>query len=133
MLLALSFLVLNCRTEEYLSEEANHYNQSPLISQKIPFSEAKHKAKLLPEIEQVENKFKSFVGNNVQGKLVDYGNGVSVDTDEVIYIENGANYHTYTFNIHRENAPANAPLENLVLSLLPDGSYQEFLVTYSIV
>ena len=58
--------------------------------------------------------------------------GVSIDTDHVIYIENGSNYHTYTFNVIRENAPADAPVENLILSPLPDGSYKELLITYTI-
>ncbi|MDR2236639.1 MAG: hypothetical protein LBE92_10985 [Chryseobacterium sp.] len=48
----------------------------------------------------------------------------------MIYIENGSDYHTYTFNIVRENAPESAPVENLLLSPLPDGTYREFLVTY---
>ncbi|WP_299176252.1 hypothetical protein, partial [uncultured Chryseobacterium sp.] len=35
-----------------------------------------------------------------------------------------------TFHIKRENAPADAPLENLVLSPLSDGTYRELLVIY---
>jgi hypothetical protein len=50
----------------------------------------------------------------------------------VIYIENGPNYHTYTFHITKANAPANAPVENLVLTPLPDGTYKELLVTYNL-
>ncbi|UFH30893.1 hypothetical protein LNP04_13000 [Chryseobacterium sp. C-71] len=84
---------------------------------------------LIPELEKAESAFKSLSKKNANGKVVDYGNGVSIDTDDVIYIENGANYHTYTFKIKRENAPEDAPLENLLLSPLPDGTYQEFLVT----
>ncbi|MCU7615615.1 hypothetical protein NZ698_00275 [Chryseobacterium sp. PBS4-4] len=33
---------------------------------------------------------------------MNYGNGVTINTDDVIYIENGPNYHTYTFRINRE-------------------------------
>ncbi|UFH30896.1 hypothetical protein LNP04_13015 [Chryseobacterium sp. C-71] len=87
---------------------------------------------LIPELEKAESAFKSLSKKNANGKVVDYGNGVSIDTDDVIYIENGANYHTYTFNIKRQNAPEGAPLENLLLSPLPDGTYQEFLVTYNL-
>ncbi|MGI9652454.1 hypothetical protein [Chryseobacterium sp. RLHN22] len=64
--------------------------------------------------------------------MIDYGNGVSIDTDQVIYIENGPNFHTYTFKIKRENAPETAPLENLLLMPTADGSYKEFLVTYNL-
>jgi hypothetical protein len=68
---------------------------------------------------------------NASGKSVDFTNGVSIDTDNVTYIEYGPTFHTYTFNLDRENAPENAPLENLVLSSLPDGTYKELLVTYN--
>lgn len=43
-----------------------------------------------------------------------------------------ANYHTDTFRIDRENAPADAPIENLVLNPLPDGTYKELLVSYNL-
>ncbi len=46
--------------------------------------------------------------------------------------ENGVNFHTYTFNIKRANAPETAPLENLLLIHETDGSYKEFLVTYNL-
>ncbi|WEK69138.1 MAG: hypothetical protein P0Y62_14960 [Candidatus Chryseobacterium colombiense] len=64
--------------------------------------------------------------------MIDYGNGVSIDTDDVIYIENGPHYYTYTFHIKRDNAPEDAPLENLLLSPLPDGSYRELYTLTSI-
>ncbi|AZA73454.1 hypothetical protein [Chryseobacterium indoltheticum] len=64
--------------------------------------------------------------------MIGYGNEVSIDTDNVTYIENGPNYHTYTFIITRAKAPADAPLENLVLSPLTDGTYRELLFTYSL-
>jgi hypothetical protein len=79
----------------------------------------------------VEHKFKTFAKSDAQGKMVNYANGVSIDTDNVIYIENGADFHTYTFNVKRANAPETAPLENLLLIPETDGSYKEFLVTYN--
>src|SRR5690606_12158883 len=62
--------------------------------------------------------------------LVSFGDIINIDTDHVIYIENCPNYHIYTFSIQRENPLPGDPLENLVLSPLPDGSYKELLVTY---
>lgn len=56
--------------------------------------------------------------------------GIAVDTDHVVYIENGPNYYTYTFRVIRDNASENAPLENLVLSPLTDGTYRKLLFTY---
>ena len=85
----------------------------------------------MSEIELVEVEFKAKSKNNLLSKTVNYGNGVSIDTDDVVYIEYGP-YHTYTFKINRENAPADAPVENLILSLEPDGTYKELLKTYNL-
>ena len=59
-----------------------------------------------------------------------YGNNFSIDTENVTYIENGPNFHTYTFNIIRENASPTDPVENLVLAPMTDGTYKELLITY---
>ncbi|UFH30887.1 hypothetical protein LNP04_12970 [Chryseobacterium sp. C-71] len=133
LILVVALTAYSCRTDQFPEKETyNNSSKFQLTSKRISLNEAKHKDLLLPEIEKAESAFKSLSKNNVNGKVVDYGNGVSIDTDDVIYIENGANYHTYTFNIKRQNAPEDAPLENLLLSPLPDGTYQEFLVTYNL-
>ncbi|WP_336718948.1 AHH domain-containing protein [Chryseobacterium mucoviscidosis] len=49
----------------------------------------------------------------------------------LLYIENGPNYHTYTFNIIKENTEENAPVENLVLTPLPDGTYKGLIFRYN--
>ncbi|UFH33897.1 hypothetical protein LNP04_09430 [Chryseobacterium sp. C-71] len=123
----------SCR-QDLLPEKETYNNSSAfqLTSKRVSLNESKHKAQLFPEIENAEAKFKAFAKNNAQGKIVNYANGVSIDTDNVIYIENGANFHTYTFNIKRANAPETAPLENLLLIPETDGSYKEFLVTYNL-
>ena len=63
---------------------------------------------------------------------MNFGDSISVNTDDVIYMENGPNYHTYTFNIQRNSPLPNAPVENLVLTPLPDGTYKAYLVTYNL-
>lgn len=125
--LLVSLSVYSCRTDQF-NENDNYHNSSKfqLISKRISLDEAIHKLKLIPEIEKVKT------GMNAQAKTVNYGNGISIDTDDVTYIENGPNYHTYTFNIKRENAPADAPVENLVLSPLTDGTYRELLFSYNL-
>ncbi|VFB02558.1 Uncharacterised protein [Chryseobacterium taihuense] len=133
MLFALSFLVLNCRTEEFHNEEVNQSNSQPrLTSKRISLNESKHKARLLTEIDKAETALKSLSKTNIQGKVISYNNGVLIDTDEVLYIENGPNYYTYTFNLIRENALPTDPVENLVLSPLSDGTYKELLVSYNL-
>lgn len=131
MLLALVFLLSACRTENLIDENisANQSSRFQPTFKKISLNEAKHKSKLLPIIEQVETGLES--EDNLQGKTTNYGNGVSIDTDDVIFIENGTGFHSYTFHINRENAPADAPVENLLLRPLSDGTYKEFLVAYN--
>lgn len=131
MLFGLAFL-LSCRTDQFPEKETyNNTSAFQLTSKRISLNESKHKAKLLPELKKAEVGIKAFK-TNVQGKLVNYADGVSIDTDNVIYIENGPNYYTYTFRINRENAPADAPVENLVLSPLSNGTYREMLITYNL-
>jgi hypothetical protein len=43
-------------------------------------------------------------------------------------MENGSNYHTYTFRVISQDPSAD--IQNLVMSPLTDGSYERFLVTY---
>jgi len=122
----------SCR-QDLLPDKETYNNSSAfqLTSKRISLNESKHKSKLLPELEKAKAEFKE-LKIDALGKTVSYGNGVSIDTDNVTYIENGPNYHTYTFTITRENAPAEAPLENLVLSPTTDGTYKELLVTYNL-
>jgi hypothetical protein len=134
-LIMIAMLSLNSCKQDSLQEEEESYNNSgafQLKTNRISLNEAKHKTILLPELQKAEVGIKAFAKKNLQGKASYYGNGFSIDTDDVIYIENGPNYHTYTFKITRDNAPANALVENLVLTPLPDGSYKEFLVTYNL-
>jgi hypothetical protein len=131
MIALLSFQ--SCR-QDILPEQETYNNSSAfqLTSKRISLNESKHKGKLVSEIKQAEDKLKTFSHTNALGKIVNYGNGVSIDTESVIYIENGPNYHTYTFHITKANAPSDAPIENLVLTPLPDGTYKELLVTYNL-
>ncbi|SDL73042.1 hypothetical protein [Chryseobacterium taihuense] len=133
LMLLVGVSAFSCRTEEFHNEEEAHGStQFRLTNQRISLSQAKHKAKLFPELEKAKKGIAAFQKVNVNGRIINYGNGVSIDTDDVIYIENGPNYHTYTFHIRRDNAPADAPLENLLLAPLPDGTYKEILITYTL-
>lgn len=131
-LMAATLALFSCRTD-YLPDKESTYNNSSaflLTSKKISLNESKHKDKLLSIIKDAEAEIEAKV--QTKGKVVNYGNGVSIDTENVIYIENGPSYHTYTFHIKREGASEDAPVENLLLVPLPDGYYREFLVTYNL-
>lgn len=127
-----ALLIYSCRND-YLQEQQtqNETNNLQLRSQIISLSESKHKAKLLSEISEAKSILKKQNNKNALGKIVNYGDSVSIDTDKVIFIQYGA-YHTYTFNIKRNNSAINAPVENLILSLEPDGTYKELLKTYNL-
>lgn len=131
-LMAAALALFSCRTD-YLPEKESTYNNSSafqLTSKKISLDEAKHKDKILSVIKDAEVEIEAKV--QAKDKVINYSNGVSIDTENVIYIENGPNYHTYTFPITREGASGDAPLENLVLSPLTDGTYRELLFTYTL-
>ena len=122
--------LISCRNDHFSEPETyNNSSQFQITSRVIPLQESKHKTKLLPELGKAQDNLKKF-SPGLHGKTIDYGNGISINTDHVIYIENGPDYHTYTFKIDRADAPEDAPLENLVLSPLTDGTYRELLITY---
>ena len=105
LMLLVGVSAFSCRTEEFHNEEEAHGStQFRLTTQRISLSEAKHKAKLLTELKEAEGKFKAFSKANAQGRVINYANGVSIDTDQVTYIENGPDFHTYTFHLSRQNA-----------------------------
>lgn len=127
LMMAVVLSTYSCR-QDLIPEQETYHNTSAfqLTSKRISLNESIHKAILLPEIEQIEATFKANAKSSAFGKTVNYGNGVSIDTDNVIFIENGPNFHTYTFTIKRENAQESDPLENLLLVPETDGSYKEF-------
>ncbi|MFC6269057.1 hypothetical protein [Frigoriflavimonas asaccharolytica] len=131
MLLLFAFL-FSCRPDILLEQDArNQAAQSGLTSKIISLQESAHRSRILPELQFAKQQLTNKTGN-IFGKVVSFGDSISIDTDNVIYIENGPNFHTYTFNINRTNPQPNDPVENLLLSLLPDGTYKEFLFSYNL-
>jgi hypothetical protein len=129
LLIALFTTLWSCRNDYFPDQRENDYNAFRYTYKRISLEESKHKINLIPELKKINEKLKTHEAH-ASGKAVKYSNGVSVNTDDVIYIERGPNVHSYTFHITRDNKPENVPLENLVLSLLPDGTYKELLITY---
>lgn len=128
----LLFAVAACRTD-YL-QDAEHRDvqlNKGLITKIISLNESKHKTRLFSELSESKQLLSKQSAKNALGKNVNYGDSVSIDTDHVVYIENG-NYHNYIFKINRTNVQTNEPIENLLLTPLPDGSYKEYLIEYFI-
>jgi len=131
LLAVLGFTLQSCRND-LLPEPQEAYNNSSqfkLYSKRITLDESKHKPKLVSELQQAENDLKK-IKVSVAGKTIDYDN-FTVDTDNIIFMENGPNYHTYTFRIIRNNEQENAHVENLVFTPLADGTYRKLLMTYN--
>lgn len=97
--------------------------RAQLKSKTISLQESLHRPKLLPILEDANRS------------LLEYNKSVSndsivIDTEHVIYIENGPNYHTYTFNIINNNDATS--LKNLVLTPLPNGEYMQLIFSYNL-
>lgn len=131
-LLLLLMVLAACRSD-YLqdAEQRNDLINNGLITKIISLNESKHKTKLLLELSNSKEMLSKPSIKNTLGKTVNYGDSVSINTDHVVYIENG-NYHNYIFKINRTNSQVNEPIENLLLTPLPDGSYKEYLIEYFI-
>ncbi len=126
-------MVLAACRSDYLqdAEQRNDLITNGLITKIISLNESTHKTRLLSELSNSKQMLSKHPLKNALGKTVNFGDSISINTDQVIYIENGPNYHTYTFAIDRNNPQPGDPVENLLLSPLPDGTYQEFLVKYN--
>jgi hypothetical protein len=134
LLLLVTILVAlySCRNNELLTEAEtfNNNSQFKLSSKTVRLEQSKHNLALNTELQKAKSSLQK-IKTNAFGKTVDYSN-VFIDTDNVTYIENGPNFYTYTFNLIHENAPENAPIENLVLAPKADGTYKEILVMYNL-
>lgn len=120
-----SLLFSNCQTEDNGLDANTH---SKFSMKKISFEEMKSKPKAVEALNKIRETKKTA---GAQARLVyDSANDFYVDTDEIIYIEKGGDYHSYTFAVYRD---VETPLfENLVMSLQKDGSYSATLVSYNL-
>ncbi|MCY0977137.1 hypothetical protein PGH12_01535 [Chryseobacterium wangxinyae] len=126
-----AFLINSCRTDQFPDQElSNNSSAFILTSEIISLKESKHENEVITELDKAKTHLKTLA--QTKSKNTSYGSNFSIDTENIIYIENGPNYHTYTFRIIRDNTPANGLVENLLLTPLPDGSYKEFLVLYNL-
>ncbi|MEG1590012.1 hypothetical protein [Chryseobacterium sp.] len=124
LILLVALAIYSCRTDQFPETQPFTDNSKFLFSAKtISLNQSKHKEKLSSVILNVGSDLKKLTNPSSS-------DGIAVDTDHVVYIENGPNYYTYTFRVIRDNASENAPLENLVLSPLTDGTYRKLLFTY---
>lgn len=124
-------IINSCRNDHLQDIKVRNEEQNAkLTSRVIALSESPHKARLITELNQTKSLM-SKTSTNALGKSVNYGDSISINTDEVIFMQNG-NYHNYIFRIDKNNPIQGDPIDNLLLTPLPDGSYKEFLIQYYI-
>ncbi|MCX8524180.1 hypothetical protein OF897_09635 [Chryseobacterium formosus] len=132
LILVVGFSMFSCRTDQFPENETySNSSKFQLTSKRISLNDAKHKAKLLLELQKAEKEVEK-QKLNIHGKLVNVGNGINIDTDNVIYMENGPDFHTYTFSVIRDNAAPNSPVENLLMAPQADGSYRVFHIALNL-
>lgn len=114
----------SCEKEEIYEPKAEsskdlvikHYKLSDLKSKPIVYEKISDLAKTKPK-------------SNYLGRIVNVNDyGFSVETDDIMYIQDGDNY-SYTFKIYRDTLTSLT--ENLVLKPNDDGSFETYLVQYN--
>lgn len=127
----ITILLWNCEKEEFEKEVVKKGNYS--VS-KINFSDIKQNTQLIQKLEKFSKRKKKEEINdtNTQNKDV-YSSeyDFTINTDFINFVESRkGNYHSYTFPIEREID--NGLVENLLVSLKKDGSYDFSLISYNI-
>lgn len=129
---AIAWILLGCRHDNF--NEGSGYSNSGkfhLVTSRISLKESKHLQQLLPALAESKSVLNKELRKTAAAKSMSFGDSITINTDDVVYIENGPNYHTYTFNIMRNSAANSSLVENLVLTPLPDGSYKEIITSYN--
>lgn len=124
----LGFLV-SCRTDFINEQTVKNNNSSSLTSRRISLQESSHRQRLTPKLSELK---KNLNNENISGKSINLGDSITINTNDIIMMENGTNFHTYTFRINRNNPPPNAPIENLLLTPKSDGSYDGYWITFNL-
>jgi hypothetical protein len=123
LILTFGFLFTACEKE---SIDANQkQNENSIVINSIDKDDLSPNA--LNSLDGIIVSSKKLLASN---KIVDDAeNGFYIDTDFGKHLQLG-NYHSYTFQITRYND--SKLLENLVLSLKPDGTYKAFILSYDL-
>lgn len=120
---ALGFILLlaGCQVEEF-------QRSGDLNSSQITITEITQKD-ISPEIMSNLNKLESLTKKGKSKTVYDSINNFSIELEYGKYLTKG-DYHSYTFKITR--FVENNLLENLVVSLKPDGTYKTTIVSYNL-
>lgn len=117
------FLTTSCMKEDL---EENNTQSNKRIVKRITLEEFQKNKAAYAKYEQIATKKSNVQGKMVYNELYDF----YVDTNSIIYIENG-NYNSMTFPIYRDENTENIH-ENLFLHLQPNGEYSSYILRYDL-
>ncbi len=121
------FVFASCEQESLENFDGSTKNQRTI--KKVTYEEMSKNQKLLDKLSSVNNKYNILYNN---AKLVAASDGsFYIDTNLATYVEESNGYHSYTFQIFRNNTAFY--LENLVLNYsVIDSAYSVYLIQYDI-
>lgn len=114
------FLFIACEPETFEEKEQDSDSNTSIFLKKLSLEELRQQHPVMEKLESIATDFRK----NKPESGSDYG--FIVNTDEVVYIENGEQ-HSYTFLITRDDPISE--VENLVLDY-DKGRYNAYLVSY---
>jgi len=124
LFLMLVFATLSCEKDLY-ELNGTEFDKAPKVLKHLNYNDLRKEPKVISKLNKLS---KQKLGS--QARLVDVSQyGFYVDTDDIIYIEDGNN-HSYTFIIYRDSV--SNVVENLVLNSTSNGNYEPYLVKYNL-
>ena len=123
LILGISLLLTNCQKQDVGIAEIE---QDKYLVTRLKQKEFEKNIKLSNKLSLLKNKTKN---SKVSSKSKDTNSQLNLYLNEATYIEDLENdYHSYTFSIY--NGEKNFNIKNIVLSVLENGDYEAFSVTY---
>ncbi|MBQ0770188.1 MAG: hypothetical protein KBT58_12940 [Bizionia sp.] len=134
LLFGVTFVLSSCQKDDDLIqiEQNKNSNQTDFIISKIDKSKLAENTTLTRKLTKLSSNLRNKKSNNSQNKtLVSNEYGFTINTSYATYIESvDKTYHSYTFYIQRDVEIE--MLENLLVSLEPDGTYKTSIISYNI-
>jgi len=131
LLFGITFFSPSCQTDDSLKSNTQEQgvNQTDFFISKIGKSTINKN--LRAHLTELNKNLKGQNSQIYQNRtIVSSEYGFSIDTDYATYIESAdGTYHSYTFYMKRE--VETDTLENLLISLQPDGKYKALVITYN--
>jgi len=123
--------ITSCQKDDEIGNTLIEQNHSSFKVTEIAEAKIQENQYLYSKLTDIKEKITKHK-NGIQNKEVTSSEyNFIIDTNSAKYIEsNDGLYHSYTFMIKRSEKTGS--LENLLLSLQPDGSYQALIITYAI-